>query len=354
MSPRPSPPAVSDDDWTAHPDPLDTEAATWVLRVRAGLDMDGRAQLDAWLAQGPAHRAAFDGMQALLGELRTLPLHGARPAVPPVLPPASPGRRAWLRGPGRWAPAALALAAVGGGGLAWTEWRRQPTFAQDYASARGQQLQLDLPDGSHLRLDTTTRAEVRLYRDRREVHLLEGQGFFEVQADADRPFHVRAGSARVTVVGTRFAVRHTHSGLDAGATRVAVDEGRVRVARATEAGRANGADGAGDAGVMLAAGQTVVLDTAGLGPVVAMAAGSAAPWRDGRLSFENTPLAQALAEFERYGATGVVTGNAAVAALRVGGSYSLRNFAGFVQALPRQLPVRLETRDGVTVIVAAS
>ena len=109
---------------------------------------------------------------------------------------------------------------------------------------------------------------------------------------------------RVTVVGTRFSVRHTQTGLDAGQTRVAVERGRVRVARLDGKGREAAAGGAGSL-VDLTRGQAVVADAQGsLGPVQKVGAGEIAPWQTGRINFEATPLAQALAEFGRYGATG--------------------------------------------------
>jgi len=181
--------------------------------------------------------------------------------------------------------------------------------------------------------------------------LHEGQALFSVALNTQRPFHVLAGGVRVTVIGTRFSVRHTHTGLTADETRVVVEEGRVRVARhiGTDADALVLGDGEA---VTLAAGESMVADGQGrLGIVAAVPSGSAAPWRDGRVNFDNTPLAQALAEFERYGATGVVVRDPAVAALPVGGSFQWRRFDAFLASLPRQLPVRLERRDDETEVV---
>lgn len=202
-------------------------------------------------------------------------------------------------------------------------------------------------------LDTATQAEVRLYRDRREVRLIDGQAMFTVHADASQPFHVLAGFTRVTVVGTRFSVRHTRSGLGDGDTRVAVEEGRVRVRRRVPDG--DGAFTDTSELVELTAGQRVAADAGGrIGPVARLAVAAVAPWREGRVSFEDTPLSQALAEFERYGDTRLVVHDPAVAALRIGGSFELRHLATFAQVLPQMLPVRLQPqRDGTTEIVSA-
>jgi transmembrane sensor len=364
-------------------DPLDVEAATWVTRRRSGLDAQGEADLQAWLDADPRHPEALADMDATFGEVRQLPgddvarlktVLADRESVVQAIPPRAAQPRQRPAQTGSWggvatgllgllrpllpqaSAAALALATLGTAWMGWDHWRQQPVFEQTYATQRGQQLTATLPDaqaqasaaGSSLHLDTATRTEVRLYRDRREVHLQDGQALFAVHADNDRPFHVYAGGLRITVVGTRFSVRHTRTGLGAGQTVIAVEEGRVRVARADR----------GEAGqevtpVELSAGQTVAADVQGrIGHVATLAANAISPWRDGRLSFDRTPLSQAIAEFERYGRTDLVVRDPAVAALPVGGSYGLQHFARFVETLPQVLPVRLVRRGEVTEVVA--
>lgn len=349
-------------------DPLDIEAATWVARKRNGLDARGEAELQAWLDADPRHAGAFEDMDATFGEVSRLPDEDAaslRVVVPEPVgrsartaagPRAGAGGRRGWPGPGlffpRAAAVAIALLVIGGG---WLGWRQMPTFQQVYTTAQGQQLTVSLPDdgdaGSTLQLDTVTRAEVRLYRDRREVHLADGQAMLVVHPDAQRPLHVRAGPLRITVVGTRFSVRHTRTGLEAGQTVVSVEEGRVRVAR-VDGWEVPGIDA--DAPVLeLTAGESVAADEHGrIGPVTRVPPAAIAPWRDGRLSFDQTPLAQAIAEFERYGYTGLVVRDPVVAAMPVGGSYSLRQFRHFVAALPQVLPVRLIRRGEVTEVAA--
>lgn len=408
-SPRPpaSTTAADDDErefeaFAQAQDPLDIEAATWVTRKRSGLDKQGEAQLQAWLDADPRHAEAFEDMDATFGDVKHLPdgdVAQLRAGLPPAdravagpppraaeapgrlwnapaPQPRKPERRPWLTGllggvldglrplAPQAAAAAFAFTVVGAGWMGWQQWRQQPVFEQTYATARGQQLTAGLPDGegsagargSSLQLDTATRAEVRLYRDRREVRLQDGQAMFAVQADAQRPFHVYAGALRITVVGTRFSVRHSGTGLDAGQTVVSVEEGRVRVAPVDGAQARNDLP-AGTAGslpaVELTAGQSVAADARGhIGPVASLPPSVIAPWRQGRLSFDQTPLAQAIAEFERYGRTGLVVRDPAVAALPVGGSYSLNAGQRFAQTLPQVLPVRLVRRGEVTEVMA--
>jgi transmembrane sensor len=88
-----------------------------------------------------------------------------------------------------------------------------------------------------------------------------------------------------------------------------------------------------------------------LQPVITLLGGSVAAWQQGRLSFTATPLAEALAEFERYGDTGLVIRDPAVAAMPIGGSYNVREFQRFAEALPQVLPVRLERRGSAIEVV---
>ena len=230
-------------------------------------------------------------------------------------------------------------------GVGWHQWQQQPTFTSSHLTPRGQAKTITLPDGTALSLDADTQAQVTLYRDRREVRITQGQILFAVAPDSARPFHVLAGPARVTVGGTRFSVRYRATGMEAGSVQVAVQEGHVRVAGAQ--GAATPAD--------LVAGQALSVSPAGvLGPVSAVAPGSIALWRKGLIRFENTPLADALAELERYGPTGLVVHDPAVAALRIDGSYQTSRPAEFARMLAQILPVTLVAGpDGQTEIAAA-
>lgn len=353
--------------------PLDAAAASWLVRRLDGMTPEEEAEFEEWLAADPAHAEALAQMEDVWGRMDELPGEGVdalkaglAPGVADGMPPsqvasptprapqplrpqpASPGRRAWFLDLGRLMPQAAAAAAafgiVGGGWYGWDAWQRRPTFIQSFATQRGQQQEVNLPDGSTLWLDTATQVDVALYRQRREVRLSEGQVFFAVQADPEQPFDVFAGATRVTVVGTRFSVRCTRSGVgEEGSVSVVVEEGRVRVAGRSDAARELAAAGAF---VELDAGRSVTADAAGaLGPV-GSGAPAAAAWREGRIDFNGTPLAQALAEFERYGNTGLAIRDPAVAALKVQGSFDLRHVGAFARALPQVLPVLLKPADG--------
>lgn len=345
-------------------DTLDAEALDWFVRQGRGLSPEETAAFDAWIAGHPERAAAMERWNADWTALDALPAAGIeqlrRQVAADKALESTPARGAATHVPPRrgfnalWnaVPRPALLAAVSFGVamatvLVWRQWQQTPVFEQTFATRQGQQIELALPDGSQLRLDTATRAQVTLYRHRREVHLIEGQAMFQVERDPDRPFDVVTGPVQVTVIGTRFAVRHTPQVPGFENVRVEVEQGRVRVARRTD-GRA------GAESVELGAGQGVETDARGVpGATLPLPTGQAAPWREGRVTFDNVPLSTALAEFARYGRTGLVVHDDAVGEMRLSGTFDPARLANFRLALPKVLPVRLVSREsGATEIVA--
>ncbi|XVJ70142.1 MAG: Fe2+-dicitrate sensor protein [Rhizobacter sp.] len=324
----------------------------------------------AWLNADPAHPAAvahwqaewqaFDAIpvetrQRLQSELAISKAQQSARRKPPVQSPTR--RRIWAPA---FATAALMAVSVGTGLTAWNHWLAQPVYAQSFSTPRGQQMEATLPDGSRLRLDAATQLQVTYYRQRREVRLSDGQAVFTVQGDTTRPFHVSAGPVRVTVVGTRFMVRHLpHMPGDAG-VQVAVDEGRVRVDR-VQGLETQGTgveslqqEAGGDQRVVLGAGQQVSSDAKGvLSPVGSLPEAAFALWRDNRVRFDNTRLDQALAELARYRDPQLVVRDPAAAALRVTGVFDPRDPATFKRVLPLSLPVKLREGGGTTEVMLA-
>jgi hypothetical protein len=93
-----------------------------------------------------------------------------------------------------------------------------------YSTPVGGMASLPLQDGSHVTLNTASRVRVELTAGERRIDLDQGEAFFEVAKDKNRPFVVRAGDKRVIAVGTKFSVLREDSDV-----RVVVTEGTVRV-----------------------------------------------------------------------------------------------------------------------------
>lgn len=332
-------------------DPIDRDALDWLVRSQGAPDAATLQGLQAWRDADPQHAAALARWQQEWSALDALPATAVQHLRAGLIKdkaradaPARP--RAWSWGWGQGAATAASVClVVAATAMGYRHWQQQPVYAQVLATGLGQQSEVHLPDGSTLRLDTNTRLDVTFRRQRREVVLPEGQAVFKVQGDAARPFDVLAGPLRITVVGTRFSVRYTPGVPGDAGVRVAVEEGRVRVARA---------DDAEPEVIELTAGQQVSSGGDGrLTAIAAVPAAGIAPWRDGRVSFDDTPLSQALAEFARYGSTHLVVRDPGVGALRLTGTFDPRRLDNFTRSLPSVLPVQLRAHGAVTEIVAA-
>ncbi|RYY81861.1 MAG: DUF4880 domain-containing protein, partial [Comamonadaceae bacterium] len=158
---------------------LDTEALDWFVRRGRGLDASEQAALQAWLAADATHALALARWQGDWRALDALPADGvarlrrqlaidqAMASTATAAPPAA-GRARWLGRLAAFIPrpavAAFMLCVSIGGLLAWNHLQQQPVFSQSFATNRGQQLEVQLPDGSQLRLDTATSVQVTLYR----------------------------------------------------------------------------------------------------------------------------------------------------------------------------------------------
>lgn len=214
---------------------------------------------------------------------------------------------------------------VGSAGL-WQAWRQYvPTHAFTLITAPGRIRQQTLPDGSRLALDAATRLQVSFYAARRTTHLLAGSVFFDVARDPQRPFTVMAGAHEVTVLGTRFEVAlHEKTG----GLQVAVESGEVRVRSGT------------GAQCVLGAGERVHIEGTQLAVSRDGDTTAVAPWRDGWLDFQHTPLGEVVERLARYGTQSIRVAPE-VAQLPVVGRVRIANSLAWLRLLPGSLPVQI-------------
>ncbi|MNX45517.1 fec operon regulator FecR [compost metagenome] len=308
-------------------DPRDA-AAAWFARARSGRMNDAdRQDFDSWLEADPAHRKEYALLERVwestgqAGHERLRALAGVPPAARRA--PANRDRRAalgWaLAGAGALGVAGLAVSVVQQG---------PPSFERSLATAHGQRQTVLLPDQSSIDLNTDSRAVVRYYANRREVHLEAGEASFSVSADPSRPFVVRAGRAAVRVTGTRFNVRRWDD-----ATEVAVSAGTVEV---------RGRGWASWRRERLGPGQGLLASRDGMTPAAAVDVAAATAWREGRIVLNNTPLPQAVAELNRYAPFTIRLDGARLAQVRVSGTLNVDSPATLLELLPRIAPVRVQ------------
>ncbi|MBL8256067.1 MAG: FecR domain-containing protein [Pseudoxanthomonas mexicana] len=335
---------------------IEQQAADWLVRRDAdGWTAREQTTLDGWLGESPRHKVAFLRLQSAWAETgRLQALAAGLPAG--TLPPrrlsadSTADARPDLRGitfaprhgaghgariPG-WRNVAAALTLVAAGSAAWGGWQISGREQAQYASTVGQIQTVTLPDGSTATLSSDSRLDVRISRGERHIALLQGEAFFDVAHDTRRPFVVETGGRRVAAVGTRFSVRR-----DPGAVRVVVTEGKVRLESQA------GADGRAQPVSLLPAGSVA---TAGRNGVLVRSVPVAdaeryLEWRDGFLTFDDTSLADAASEFNRFNTRKLELADATVATLRVGGNFRWSNAEGFARLLEQGFPVRAERHE---------
>ena len=155
------------------------EATEWFVKMRAENPSDARITAFAdWISQSNDHQAAYLEIGGLWDDL----------AVLEKKPTAS-------------------VSALG-----------------DHRAPQGLPADVILEDGSHLMLNTKSHVRVDLQADKRVVYLAEGEVYFEVAKDENRPFYVETSGGLVRVLGTKFNIRHRGDHSD-----VTVLEGAVGV-----------------------------------------------------------------------------------------------------------------------------
>ena len=305
---------------------VQSEAAAWVAKLDAGnLTARDLAALRAWAARGSQHRKALDAAASSWDDLNLLALYRQAMAVLPDREADSTRRR--HRWQGVFAMAAGLVAAVFGAWLmvSFEKTTLPPEFAANgsYATVVGEQRVISLPDGSAVRLNTNSRLQVSYSSERRALRLQQGEAFFEVARNKQKPFVVHTTNGEVTAVGTAFAVRLE----SASEVRVTVSEGRVRIAAGANENAATEQTAVAPARsstVEVSAGEVAVFSTGRVESIKTLdlpEVESKLAWRTGMLQFSGEPLESVIAEIGRYTPVQVVIADSSLRALKVGGYF---------------------------------
>ena len=327
---------------------IEAEAAAWLARRDASdhwTAADDQA-LAAWVAESAAHRVAWLRLDAAWQRAARLPAVASSTVASndgesQSGPVVDAGRVDRLRTRYRrraivgWSLAAsLAL----GIGVAWML-RFYPLGVESYATEVGGREAVTLADGSRVTLNTHTRGRALVNQRERRFWLDEGEAFFEVEHDPSRPFVILAGKDRVTVLGTKFSVRH-----EDGRTEVTVVEGRVQLDRASTGGMpATPIVMERNEAAVTQAGSVLVLDRS------AEQVQDELSWRQGQLAFDQLTLAEVAAEFNRYNRTQLVVEGEA-ASLKVSGNFDAQNVEGFARLAHEGFGLRV-VRDGDRIVL---
>jgi len=247
--------ATTDEDLAA----IREAAAAWIVcldEAGPGEREQLHAQCEAWQAVDPRRRRVLAQMRRMWS----------------AVDPARKRRHQRFGALGL-----LLVVALIGGQLPWNVW------TADHRTAAGEIRELELPDGSSVVLNSDSAIDMAYGDGGREIRLQRGELLAIVRADAgERAFRVVTEHGTAAALGTRYGVR-----LHGDHTMVTVTESRVRLEAA--AGRSR----------VVEAGQRARLQPDRITDVEP-AERRRPDWVDGRLVFNDAPLAEVVARLQRH------------------------------------------------------
>ncbi|KAA5602868.1 FecR family protein [Blastochloris sulfoviridis] len=293
------------------PDPTLVTALEWLVRLRddKASDADRRA-FQRWLAQDAAHAAAWTKAEGLWRRFDV------------VEPEIARLRRSQAAMSRRRALAVGGAALIGAGGIYALG---RGDLMADVVTDVGERRTLVLADGSSVELGSHSALSVDVTDRGRDLRLFRGEGYFDVAADAGRPFRVHAAGGSIQALGTRFDVKHVD-----GLVTVAVAEHAVAV-RAADA----------PAAIRVGQGWQVSYGRDGLGGLVRADLEAVEAWRQDRMVFQDVPLRRVLVEIERYRRGRILLLSGAIGAIPVTAVFDTRQPDDALQTIADTLPVRV-------------
>lgn len=214
------------------------------------------------------------------------------------------------------------------------------TRSDELSTGVGEQKTVLLEDGTRVTLDTNSAVIVNMTEDQRQVQLTRGQVLFEVAGDRARPFVVSTEKGQVRAIGTRFEV-----GLRPAGMKVTLLEGAVEVRNAPQTGSP-------DTWTLTAGQQVTVGRTSqpfSKPRMVDVAA--ATSWTTGRLTFKETPLAEAVDEVNRYSRSKIQLEAGDVAPRPLNGAFQAGDPEAFAEAVAKLYDLEVtQTSDGKIVL----
>lgn len=335
-------------------DLITQQAADWFVANRAKLSEQERDAFAAWLRASPIHVEEYLGIALTARDMKEacdLPDNSiesvvarARADESTLVQPFWPGLVAPVKEllSFNWQRVAVSVAAlvvVGVGFVALWHVSIAPginpsdqVVTQQFSTRHGELQALRLTDNSVLHLNTDSAVTVRYSNSGRSVTLTAGEADFEVVHDPARPFHVSAGAAEVTDVGTVFDVR-----LQNDTTVVTVVQGRVAVSHKSpeRSGQAQS--------VELGAGQQIsVADQSMPSEPISVDAERTTAWLHRQIMFEREPLGRVATEFNRYSTKPIEIATPALRNLEISGVFATDDTEAFIAFLRSLKGVHVE------------
>lgn len=301
------------------------QAIEWLARLRAeDVTAAETAEFATWLAASSLNKVAFDDATVLWHQLRAMP----RQSLPTPRQYSGAYHRRWPLA----AAASFLLACV-----VMIVQLSTPVFS----TGKGEQRRVILADGTTAFLNTNSSISVSYGGSSRRIDLQQGEVWFDVTKDHERPFIVTGRYATAEAVGTAFAVHETPD-----FTRIGVTEGVVAVHSSLVSQKSP---------AYLQVGQQSTLSATAAehqdydGPV-------ALSWQRGQLMYEDVLLHDLLEDLNRYLPKKMVLSEPdldKLMLLRITGTLTLDDQQGMLDTLKKIVPIRSTAVSDNLIIISS-
>lgn len=301
---------------------IDDEAIAWFVRMRGSEAAALRSEFDEWMRLGDDRKAAYERTARLFDEAALLKYSSS--------PLAAPRQHPELFRPERRTVFALAAAAVLSASLGLAIWKIGPapianeTSTSTLITARGQIRTFRLAGGASVTLDTASELRIvdpekrhlRIIAGRARVAVSEGQPPVIVDAGAGR-VSLRSGAFDVSLGSNKIAIALLRGRADATAVDRSAIAGLIRPARS------------------LGANEVLTYSSRSFVDAVATPAPgrSAGSWPTGWAEYRSIPLAELIAQANRYASTPIVLDDRAMVRRAVAGRFHLAETMAFTKRL---------------------
>lgn len=321
---------------------INHQAREWFTLMQSGSISELEKQgLQAWLHESPAHQRAYDEYQLIWQELgnlqeqeKTALKRSVNISVFDLLAKKISVFIFRIASPKIGIAFATTCALLVGLVLLVSPEKITP---QNFSTTTGEIKTWVLADGSEITLGAKSEINTWITIKERHVTLINGQAFFKVAKNPQKPFWVTAGQTKIRVVGTQFDVRR---GIDR--TRIAVLEGIVNVS----------GDKSTTHVVLNAAQQVAHLNTGVFETINTVSASEIESWRNGRLFYLRANLADVVADANRYFKQSIKLGSKDLAELKVTAAVSTQDINALLDMLTTSLPVAsyIDNQNNVVIV----
>lgn len=200
---------------------------------------------------------------------------------------------------------------------------------QEVVTEKGQRSQFTLSDGTRVWLNSDSRLEIpaKFTSDLREVHL-QGEAYFSVESNPNKPFVIRAGKTVTRVLGTEFNLQAYPDDT----VQIVVREGKV----------AFGSNQRQQASAELTGNQMATLADKSFSVNEVDSVSRFTGWTRGELIFRDTPLKKGLKKLERWYDIEIELSDSALASRTITGIYKEESMTEVLNIIALSVGMRYE------------